>query len=54
MSIKLSDARKFTIEEVKKYIGETVEQIKYWEKNLKEWKEILALLQDNPASQDKE
>ena len=48
--MKLSDARKFTIEEVKKHIQESVEQIKQWENNLKEWKEVLELL--TPASQD--
>jgi len=52
MNVKLSYARLFSIEEVKKYIQEADEQMKSWERNLKEWKEVLELL--TPASQDKE
>lgn len=50
--MKPSDARKFTIEEVEKYIQGAEEQIKSWERNIKEWKEVLELI--TPASQDKE
>lgn len=47
--MKLSDTRMFTIAEVENQIQKATEQIKSWEKNLKEWKEVLELLQDtNP------
>ena len=50
--MKLSDVRKFSIAEVKHHIQEAEKQVKTWENNLKEWKEVLELL--TPASQDKE
>lgn len=50
--MKESDAKKFTIKEVSKYIQESVKQIEHWEKNLKDWKEVLSLLQDtNPEKE---
>jgi len=50
--MKLTDERKFSIAEVEHHIQEADAQIWYWEKTLKEWKEVLELL--TPASQDKE
>jgi len=51
-NMKPSDVRRFTIAEVEHHIQEAEKQVKTWENNLKEWKEVLELL--TPASQDKE
>ena len=49
-----SEAKMFTISEVKKHIQEANENIKSWEKNLKEWNEVLELLETpQPSKGDK-